>query len=139
MSKQQTLDYMQASEKALSQAQKMASDILAEQTKVAAAVPTYVDALVRSGLITAADKEAAAEQLSDPVRVLSVVGNLIEMNIEQRQKLAAAGMGEPDTKQQQKVASDGPRHSTTLAIDGPRDWSQSGPADEGFRRMCGLN
>jgi len=138
MSKQQTLDYMQASENALSQAQKMASDILDEQTKVASAVPTYVDALVRSGLITSADKEAAAEQLSDPVRVLSVVGNLIEMNIEQRQKLAAAGMGEPAMKQQ-KVASDATRHSTTLAIDGPRDWSRCGAADEGFRKMCGLN
>lgn len=93
----QVLDFADVTGQALDAAQKMASEVIAQEEKVATLVPPRVDALFTQGLIPEDEKQAANDKLSTHEGALEVVGNLLKIAEEQKQnyeqKLAAAGNG----------------------------------------------
>jgi hypothetical protein len=73
---EKVIDAFQLAGAALVKYEKMAEEKKAEDEKVAAAIPTVVEALLRFNRIDATDKEACARALANPVEVLNLMKKL---------------------------------------------------------------
>jgi len=101
----QVLDFVEVTGEALETSRKLAEATLANRQKIAAAVPPQVDALCKSKLIAAEEKEAALTKLSLHEGALEVIGNLVRHIQKQAadhvKALSAQGQGVPGGSQKQ--------------------------------------
>ena len=123
------LDYVEKSGAALLSARALAEGVVAEQEKVATAVPAQVDMLRENNYIQDTEKEAATEQLSSHEGSLAVIGNLIQIGAEQKQaherkiaelnqKLGVAGPGDSDHRGQKLASAGNSRSNADLSAGG---------------------
>jgi hypothetical protein len=75
------LELIQISSTAMEKAESELSEKRAADVKVAALIPSVVEALIRNERIDPADREKAAEALKDPARVLEILIKCADLNM----------------------------------------------------------
>jgi hypothetical protein len=142
---QEAVGFIDEAGKVLKEAQDLTNVLLAEETKIASEAPKVVGLLIEQGLLKEADRNRAVEKLASHTGALEVVQNLTAKmaadSLEFRQKLAAAGNGEPVTAERigQQTKSSGVNRLAGGIIGARRGVGQKSAADLAFEETLGIN
>lgn len=97
----QMLEYIETTGEALAASEKLAQAEVARHEKIASVLPSAVEKLIESKLVTPEEKQAALDELSTHEGALAVIGNLADYVRKQAVKHASElqnqGAGIPDT------------------------------------------
>lgn len=136
-----TLDFVEATGKALSRAEKLAADINQEKQAALKLSSPVIESLVQHRLIDETEREMAATKLASHDGAMELLKNLVVHYGQQKEAAAkkeALSQGSPIEGNQLPSAGEGQPRRKTAAVGQRAGLGERRESDEPFLRLAGL-